>query len=295
MAVHDMLMAAGGVSTGPVNYIDDVFATHLYTGNSSTQTINNGIDLATEGGMVWLKSRSNAHNAHIYDTERGTTTAIYPAATNGNTTESQGLQSFSTTGFSLGAATDINSDPESLVSWTFRKKAKFFDIVTYSGTGSARTIAHNLGSKPGFIIIKKTSSSDAWVMWHRGLTSADYYLRFNTFAETLLTTMWNSTEPTSSVFSVGTRSEVNANGSNYIAYIFAHDAGGFGAAGTDNVISCGTINGASTIDLGYEPQFIMVKRIDASGDYWYMNDSMRGLPASFSNKYFCILIYPIPL
>ena len=56
--------------SGSVNWIDDVFSTWLYTGNGSTQTITNGIDLAGKGGLVWGKARSAGSN-YLTDTVRG--------------------------------------------------------------------------------------------------------------------------------------------------------------------------------------------------------------------------------
>jgi len=96
------------------------------------------------------------------------------------------------------------------------------------------------------------------------------------------TTRWNSTTPTSSVFSVGTDATVNASGGTYVAYLFASNAGGFGLTGTDNVITCGGFtcdgSGAASINLGYEPQWILVKRSNTTGD-WAILDTMRGLYA----------------
>jgi hypothetical protein len=67
-----------------------------------------------------------------------------------------------------------------------------------------------------------------------------------------------------------------------VAYLFASNAGGFGLTGTDNVISCGSYTGTGAlldINLGYEPQWIMVKRSSAAGDNWVIIDNMRGFPA----------------
>jgi hypothetical protein len=52
-----LLQAAAGAAGGEALAIEDVFSTYLYTGNGSTQTITNGIDLAGEGGLVWIKRR----------------------------------------------------------------------------------------------------------------------------------------------------------------------------------------------------------------------------------------------
>ena len=92
---------------------------------------------------------------------------------------------------------------------------------------------------------------------------------------------WNNTDPTSTAFTVGTVNDVNANGSTYVAYLFAHDAGGFGLTGTDNVISCGSYTGSGgtttplQVTLGYEPQWVLVKPSSGVGN-WAIADTMRG-------------------
>jgi hypothetical protein len=163
-------------------------------------------------------------------------------------------------------------------------------VVTYTGTGSARTIAHSLGIAPGMVIVKRTDTSSDWQVYSNGLTSAAYSTQLNlTAAQASAPTVWNSTAPTSSVFSVGTDATVNASGGTYVAYLFAHNAGGFGLSGTDNVISCGSFTtdgaGAATVSLGYEPQWLMFKASSGAGS-WFMYDNMRGFGVtSGSNNY----------
>jgi len=147
----------GGVVAEP-NYIESCFSTYLYTGNSGTQTITNGIDLSTKGGLVWIKQRASDRGHVLVDTVRGATKFLTTcnSAAVGNATDAEGtdtarVPSFTTSGFTLGADSATNSG--SMVSWTFRKQPKFFDIVTYTGNGSSKTINHNLGSVPGVMIV----------------------------------------------------------------------------------------------------------------------------------------------
>jgi len=266
-----------------VNYIEDVFSTYLYQGTSANQTITNGIDLSTKGGLVWCKGRPNAGYSHrLFDTARGVNNSIATDSTAAQFTQTNSVTAFNTTGFSLGSDGngEVNFSGSTYVGWTFRKQAKFFDIVTYTGTGANRTIAHNLGSVPGSIIIKRTDATAAWAVYHRSLANTQYMVLNTTAAAATGATYWNSTTPTSSVFSVGTNASVNASGGTYVAYIFAHNAGGFGLTGTDNVISCGSYVGDGTttqlINLGFEPQCIMVK-ISSLTDHWFLADNMRGL------------------
>lgn len=279
MAVNDIVMGAAGAS-GPATFVEDVFSTWLYTGTGASQTITNGIDLSTKGGLVWMKGRSGATANALYDTNRGATFDLVSETNNAQSTQATGLTSFNSSGFAIGALAKINTSAATYASWSFRKQPKFFDVVTYTGTSTNRTIAHNLGSVPGCIIIKASNDPTAWQVYHRSLANTQYMVLNTTAIAATGATRWNSTTPTDTVFSLGTDSSVNAVGGNYVAYIFAHDAGGFGATGTDNVISCGTFttdaSSNATINLGYEPQWVMI-RDTASIDNWIIQDNMRGM------------------
>ena len=264
------------------NYIEDVFSTYLYTGNGSTQTITNGIDLSTKVGMVWLKGRSLGYNNYLFDTVRGAGNSIYSNLQIAQQTSATTLTAFGSTGFSIGSESDINENATTYVSWTFREQPKFFDVVTYTGDGIAgRTVAHNLGVVPGCMIIKPFSTSGEWRVWHRGLAApATSFLYLNrTDAEVTGSTIWNSTNPTATEFTVSGSASNNGLGTQYVAYLFAHDAGGFGLTGTDNVISCGSFttdgSGNATVSLGYEPQFWLYKP-NLAARYWTIYDTMRG-------------------
>ena len=278
MANNQQLLLGEGAGSAPAVFVEDVFSTYLYTGTGATQTITNGIDLSTKGGLVWVKSRAGSIDDHILvDTARGTSSGIRSNSINA-ASGSGGFTSFNIDGFSFGSSFAIRNDPSTTyASWTFRKQKKFFDVVTYTGNGVAgRTIAHDLGSVPGCIIVKSTSDAGQWGTYHRSLgASSSLYL--NSTIASFSTGFWDNTTPTATHFSVASTFPNNS-GSTYVAYIFAHDAGGFGLAGTDNVISCGSFTDTATggvVNLGYEPQFVLVKTADASGQ-WYMLDTMRG-------------------
>jgi len=294
MTARNILMAAAGGSTD-ANYIEDVFSTWLYTGNGSTQTITNGIDLAGKGGLVWLKDRSGASiNQHTWvDTNRGVNNWINSASTF-EQSPSNILSSYNATGFTLSDSVRSNQSGASYVGWTFRKQPKFFDVVTYTGNGTAgRQIAHNLGSEPGCIIFKRTDSTSDWAVYHRGLNGGsgpeDYKIFLNTTAAQasgapyVISTLDSTTFTLGSDGSGGGSTLTNVNGATYVAYLFAHNAGGFGLTGTDNVISCGSFmtdgSGNATVDLGYEPQWLMMKGTTAGQPWWQVNN-MAGFVAA---------------
>ena len=155
--------------------VASVFSTFLYTGTGAAQTITNGIDLTEggfdlsgEGGLVWVKSRGFTRNHVLVDTERGVRRNLQS-----NTTAAEGsvsgdnVNAFYSNGFDAGPSGEVNASSEDYASWTFRKAPKFFDVVTYTGNGSARTISHNLGSVPGMIITKRLDGTSDWGVYHR--------------------------------------------------------------------------------------------------------------------------------
>jgi hypothetical protein len=273
--------ALAGTAGAPKVYVEDVFSTYLYTGDSSTQTITNNIDLSGKGGLVWIRERASLSAHCLFDTARGTGGVLSTNSASGETS-TDGLTSFNNNGFTVKYPNTndyyINRSNQSNISWTFRKAEKFFDIVTYSGNGvDDRAISHNLGSTPGCVVVARRSGDD-WYVYHRSLTSASYGLRLNkTDSESSNTATVKSVSSTT--FTVGTDGMVNASGSNYVAYLFAHNAGGFGDAGSDNIISCGSFttdgSGNATVTLNYEPQWLLLKSSSAAGS-WLMVDTMRG-------------------
>jgi hypothetical protein len=275
---------------GPFNYIEDMFSTYLYTGNSGTQTITNGIDLSTKGGLVWVKSRNFGQQHALSDTARGVNYSLETNSSGAQYTSTGDFVSFNSNGFTLGPPTVGNSYNyvgSTQVSWTFRKQPKFFDVVTYTGDGNTtQAINHNLGSVPGCIIVKRTDSATNWFVYHKNLTSYQYSLYLNdTTGQINAGGAQFGANPTSTQFTVGS-GYPNTNGGTYVAYLFAHNAGGFGLTGTDNVISCGSFttdgSGGATVSLGYEPQWVMTKSSSTTSD-WRMFDNMRGMSMSTDN------------
>jgi hypothetical protein len=288
-----------GASGSTPNYIEDVFSTYLYTGNGTSQTITNGIDLSTKGGLLWIKSRSEAAGHVLYDTASNAT--LRSDSTSANSGYYPTYINPTSSGFFLDASAGggFNTNAVTYASWTFRKQAKFFDCGTYTGSGSSQTISHNLGSAPGCIMIKKLDSNTfnaGWAVYHRSLSNPNnYYLVLNTDAAQANYGGSYISNVTSTSFNVaGDAGQISIAGSSYVYYAFAHNAGGFGLSGTDNVISCGsyTGNGSTTgpvIELGYEPQWLLIK--NATGpdpERWHMFDNMRGMPVGGQPVY----LYP---
>jgi hypothetical protein len=152
----------------------------------------------------------------------------------------------------------------------FKRAPGYMDVVAYTGTGSARTVTHNLAAIPELIICKKRESTSDWPVYYGNQMRA---LRLNTNGSYSNSSVWwNNTAPTSTVFSLNTNSENNANGSYFISYLFAtlpgiSKIGTFTGTGNDLNVDCGFTNGA---------RFVMIKRTDSSGD-WYTWNSSSGI------------------
>lgn len=274
-----ILSASGGIDK---LYAEDVFSAYTYTGNGSTQTITNGIDLAGKGGLVWFKNRTattkylQSPNHHLYDTARGANARIQTNETTAQTTEiSGGIDTFNSNGFTLENSEYYDNEVGiNYISWTFRKALKFFDVVTYTGNGDAsRVLSHAIGGSVGTIIIKKTSTTSGWMTWHRSLT-ANHILYMNTTAASVADGF--NPSPTDTTFTVqaSVGDGCNASGVTYVAYLFAHDTG------TDGLIQCGSFTvssgtGTTEVNLGWEPQFLLTK-YNWAGYNWNTYDSSRG-------------------
>ena len=274
-----MMTAAGGDALN----VEDVFSTYVYVGNGSTQTITNGIDLSGEGGLVWTKQRTGATSSNVLvDTERGTNAVIYSDLTNAEyNTGTNTLTAFNNNGYDLGSNTNFNRNNEDNVSWTFRKAPKFFDVVTYTGNNvNNRAIPHNLGTTPGFIITKATSTAGYnWIVYHKDLSTNGYLFLDLTNAE--VTAGLYSSTPTGTNFYISSNNNVNKTGTTYVSYLFAHHdgTGTFGPDGDEDIIHCGSYTGTgypntTTVDLGFEPEWVIIKRTDGTGA-WFMLDTTR--------------------
>ena len=279
------LLAASGATADPV-YVDDVFSTFLYAGTGSSLNIVTGLDLSGEGGLVWTKSRTSSVSNQLTDTVSGYRVESDDSAAG---EASQGNVTFNSNGHTQASGSSFfNDSGNSFVNWSFRKAPGFFDVVTYTGNGVAgRTLAHNLGSVPGMVIVKSLTQGENWEVFHRS-TGATKFLILNDSDAASTYAMWNNTAPTSSVFTVSAENAVNKSGESYVAYLFAHDAQDFGTDEDEAIIKCGsyTGNGSATagpiIDLGFEPQFILMKYVESAN--WYIYDSMRGINALNINE-----------
>jgi hypothetical protein len=225
--------------------------------------------------LVWIKSRSAATDHAIYDSVRGATKDLGSNLATDETTQTQGLTSFDSAGFTLGTLAKVNTSAATYVAWAWDESATAgLDIVSYTGTGANRTINHALGVAPKMVIVKARTTAGAdqsWPVWHTGIANTDYLLLDGSTGRVTSSTYWNSTSPTSSVFSVGTSAATNQSGDTYIAYLFAE---------VEGFSKFGSYTGNASLDgpfiyCGFRPKFILCKRADTTSEVWITKDSLR--------------------
>jgi hypothetical protein len=224
--------------------------------------------------LVWGKIRSEAQDHVLVDSVRGATKQLYASDNALEQTEAQGLTGFASDGFTLGTHAYFNKNTATYVAWCWKESATAgFDIVTATGTGSAKTISHSLSAVPHWIISKeKTGSANDWVVYHHKNTSAPETdkLILNETNATSDDSCWNDTAPTSSVFSVSGASVVNRSSSTYVYYLWSEKKG-FSKFGS--YTGNGNANGTFTY-LGFKPSFVMV-RDPNNAENWLMYDNKR--------------------
>jgi hypothetical protein len=242
-----------------------------YTGTCASNSISS---LGFSPDLVWIKNRGGATSHAIYDTTRGTQSQLSSDTTGDQVTSSSGLTTFGSNGFTISTSTLVNTTGTQYVAWAWDQSTQDgFTISTYTGNGANRTINHTLGVAPKMVIVKARTTAGAdqgWPVWHTSIANTTYLQLNSTSATATGADYWNSTSPTSSVFSVGTNAAVNANADTYIAYLFA-EVDGFSKIGsyTGNATADGTF-----VYCGFLPSFILIKSSTAA-DAWLIYDNKR--------------------
>ena len=271
------------------------FNTVLYTGNESGQSI----DVGFQPDWVWMKSRSEAHGNAVIDSVRGVNANwLYTNTADDEFSEEDNQISFDSDGFNLLTGYNISNDSgQSYVAWNWKANGSGssntngditstvsanvdsgFSIVGWSGTGSAATIGHGLSKKPEMIMVKRRNANEmGWRVFHDA-NAANYHLVLDTTgARASSSSIFNNTEPTASLFTVGSGGSVNNSSGTYIAYCF-HSVDGYSKVGSyvGNGRTGATGQGPF-VNLGFRPAYIMIKRSSSSSAYtnWVIYDSKR--------------------
>ena len=270
--------------------IDDptiYFNTKLYAGNGGTQSIS-GVGFQPD--WVWIKNRSGADQHSLYDSVRGANKVIRSSNNSAEGSQSDGLTSFDSDGFSVGAAGSVNTSSNNFASWNWLASGSTasntngsitstvsanttagFSILTFTGTGSSATVGHGLGAVPKMILFKKTSGAQGWGVYHVSVGNTGALRLDGTDATDTTSNYFNNTSPTSSVFTVNTNNSVNNSGGTMLAYCFA-EIKGYSKFGIY------TGNGSSTdgpyIHLGFKPAWFMIKS-NSHAEAWEIGDNKR--------------------
>ena len=274
---------------------DDYFNTVLWTGNDASPRTITGVGFQPD--FVWIKPRSLAQSHHIFDAVRGTQVELRSNTTDAELTSTYGnLTAYASDGFTLTAGVNgianVNANNETFVAWNWKANGSGvtntagsitstvsanttsgFSIVTWTGTGANATVGHGLGVAPKMIIVKNrtTATSTGWIVYHSTLGGTQFLVLNSTTGAGTVSTVWNDTATTSSVFSLGSNSDVNQNTNSMVAYCFA-PVSGFSAMGA--YTGSGSADGPF-IYTGFRPAFVMIKQSSAAGEHWVILDNDR--------------------
>ena len=300
-------LCSANLPTGAIDTLndetpEDYFNTVLYSGNS---TNNTPITVGFQPSMTWIKTRNVVRDHRLMDAVRGATAGIYPNLTNAE--GASPLLSFDSDGFTLNNTNNYNNTGETYVAWNWKAGGagvsntdgsitstvsasetsqgdKWFSIVKWTGNGTAgATVGHGLTSQPRLIITKNMDVVTDWSVLAQDANNGSGhlgYIRLNLTAAWASTSLlWNNTEPTSSVFTLGSYSYVNGSGNDIIGYCFANAEG---------LCKVGSYTGNGSADgtfvyTGFRPSFLLIKRTDAV-DNWPLEDNKRN-PSNLNRNY----------
>jgi len=267
-----LLGTSSGIVVPP---IDELYRQIGYRGNGNNRTLGySAFNRVNEEIVVISKVRTGgpAFEFIIGSSLFGANTVLRPKQTSGFSSQSGTYGSFGSTSVNVGNNDLLARNNEDIIHHIFMAKPGFMDIVEYTGNATAgRTVSHNLGVEPGAIWIKRTSGLDRdWICYWKAIGNTKH-IKMKIVNEAT-TSNFNNTSPTSSQFTVGSGSEVNAQGSDYVAFLFAED--------TADVIQCGGFagnGGTRTINLGWEPGFVLYKGRNIGNNWTLVSSNASGM------------------
>jgi len=255
--------------------IDDpsaYFQTKIYAGDNASNlvlTFDGNSDLQPD--FLWQKQRGGATDHNLSNSVIGADQGL---SSNTNEEEQDNgtgyIKSFQSNGFTVGNSDKVNASSSTNVAWAWKEQAGVFDIVSYTGNGSNRTISHSLGSVPKMMIVKRRDASASWFVYHVANGNGNVMKLDNTEAVSAYAEYWNSTTPTSSVFSLGTAATANVNNGTFICYLFGNKQG---VSKMGSYIGNGNANG-TFVYTGFKPRWIMIKGTNIARN-WGINDTKR--------------------
>jgi len=274
------------ISFQPSDYFNSV----LYTGTGAVQTISG---VGFEPDLTWCKDRTNSYDQVWFDQVRGATERLTSNTNTAESTQVNDLTAWNSDGFVVGSGSNINNNTNLFVGWNWKagtttglsggtitptsysiNTTSGFGVYAYTGTLTAGTIAHGLGVAPEMVIVKKYNTTADWYVYHKDMPSGNgYHMTLNTSAAQASGTEWNSTNPTSTVFSLGANSNVNASAATFIAYVFAPKRG---YSKFQEYWGNGQTSDGTFVYTGFRPAFILIKRSALTGNWQIFDDKRLG-------------------
>ena len=261
----------------------DYFNTVTYVAN---QTDNRQITVGFQPDFTWLRDRDQAVSHQLYDGVRGALKALASNNANAESTETDTLKSFNSTGFTLGTGWGNQTTGDDYVAWNWlgangtasntdgsitstvsANTTSGFSIVSYSGDGgSSSTVGHGLGAIPKMVIIKCKTTTTSWQNWGDGYTR----LSLNNTDGDLGN--YGMTRGASTVTLPNGINDWNGSGQDYIMYCWS-EVKGFSKFGS--YTGNGSASDGTFVYTGFKPAFVMIKRYNASGHDWILIDNKR--------------------
>jgi len=219
--------------------------------------------------LLWFKSRDNAQSHALWDSVRGASLRLIPNSSGGEGTEATNLDSFDSNGFQVDNEAIVNHD--SMVAWGWKESATAgFDIVSYTGNGSNRTISHSLSATPDLVITKRRDTTGDWMIGGSTTLGGDNKLLLLNTTAALDDNSEVYQSFSSSTFGIGVNAYINTNTSTYISYLFS---GKQGWSKFSNYVGNGNADG-TFVYTGFRPAMVIIKR-SSDTEYWGILDNKR--------------------
>ena len=259
------------------------FQTKLYTGQASSQgdgtttaiTFDGDEDMAPN--LIWIKNRDGTDWHDVTDSVRGVAKSIFPNNDDAEEAAATSVTAIGSDGFTVGSSDQVNDASDKYVAWCWKESADAgFDILTFEGNSTDDTdISHNLSAVPHFMIVRNFDADKEWCVYHHKNTSApetDQLVLNTNAATTDSDDKWSDEAPTSSVFTVGDSSQLNASGNTSIGYLWSEKQGfsKFGSY-TGNGNADGTF-----VYTGFRPAMVIIK-VTSTTSSWRIYDAKRDI------------------
>jgi hypothetical protein len=285
--------------------IDDpsaYFKVQLYSGNGTAIASGgnvitfNDTDTDMQPDFVWYKERSSTSGHHLHDAVRGVTKKLSSDSNAIDNTNSETLTSFNSDGFTVGDAGGSNQSGQTYVAWcwkagttssittngstnvtpsgySFNQTSKF-SVLKYSGNGNTdNQVAHGIGSKPDFMMVKNmTGSINSWAVFHKSLGNEKYLELDVDNAVADNANRWQDTDPDTVNFTTGSSDTVNNSSYDYMCYAWA-EVQGYSKFGS----YVGNANADGPfVYTGFRPAWIMIKNTEDGAPFMIMDNKRSG-------------------